>query len=519
MPVAEHFEQLMLEDFSKLESQSPNLQVANVLESDGYRLTPEGKVDLRLSITNTDESAPPIESLSLFLENRESEESYFSGALGGAMPSQEMELSFKPTETEIIDAAFSVNVMLSFRTKQGESQAGPFPISVRLETQELEPIENPYLKYAGGKSIEENDDRMFFGRDDMVEEICETLAGDQGGQCFVLYGQRRSGKTSIMRQIKNHLPDHCFYTSITAQSFDYSRERILTEFAKFILDAALDECDRQRLDSSGFPSFEYADKDSVLALKQISRGLKKQGKNWIVSIDEFTSIFAQGNPVGVSAFMRSWKALLEGHVFNALIIGQDTMPKFKQAYPNEFSVTHDRRLSFLSETDSATLASEPINTKDGESRYRGNSLTKVYQKTAGSPYFLQRFCSELVKYLNRKGAGIITEADIDVVADNLVHGRGDQPLVEENFDALVSSGEANLSTIPEEDLWNTLTAIAKHSNRASGWCAINELMLDPMYKHEASLDLRNRGTLEIDGEKVRIRVALFAEWLRINERC
>ena len=519
LPIAEHFEQLMHADFSKLESQTPNLQVANVLESDGYRLTPDGKIDLRLSITNTDESTPPIESLSLFLKDRESEQSYYSGALGGSMSTKEMELTFKPSETEIIDAAFAVDVMVSFRTKRGESQAGPFPIAVRLETQEQEPIENPYLKYAGGYPIEENDDRMFFGRDDMVMEICETLAGDQGGQCFVLYGQRRSGKTSIMRQIKNHLPDQCFYTSITAQSFDYSREKILTEFAKLILDATLDECDRQQLDSSGFPSFEYADKDSVLALKQISRSLKKQGKNWIVSVDEFTSIFAQGNQVGVASFMRSWKALLEGHVFNALVIGQDTMPKFKQAYPNEFSVTHDRRLSFLSETDSATLASEPINTKEGESRFRGNSLTKVYQKTAGSPYFLQRFCSELVKYLNRKGAGIVTEADIEVVSDNLVHGRGDQPLVEENFDALVSSGEVNLSTIPEDELWGTLTAIAKHSNRASGWCAIDELELDPMYKHKAAMDLCDRGTLDIDGEKIRIRVELFAEWLRINERC
>ena len=519
LPVAEHFEQLIQEDFSKIVNRSPNLQVANVLESDGYRLTPDGKIDLRLSITNTDESAPPIESLSLSLKNRESEDSYYSGALGGSLATKEMELTFKPSETEISDAAFSVDVMLSFRTKTGELQAGPFPISVRLQTEEQEPIDNPFLPYAGGLPIDENDNRMFFGRDDMVLEICETLAGDQGGQCFVLYGQRRSGKTSVMRQIKNHLPDECFYTSITAQSFDYSRERILAEFAKMILDVVLDECDKQQLDSSDFPSFEFADKDSVLALKQISRGLKKLGKNWIVSIDEFTSIFAQGSPLGVSSFMRSWKALLEGHVFNALIIGQDTMPKFKQAYPNEFSVTHDRRLSFLSEADSATLASEPINTKDGESRFRGNSLTKVYQKTAGSPYFLQRFCSELVKYLNRKGAGIITEADIEVVSDNLVHGRGDQPLVEENFDALVSSGEANLSTMPEEELWDTLTAIAKHSNRVSGWCAIDELMQDPLYKHEAALDLRNRGTLEIDGERVRIRVELFAEWLRINERC
>ena len=519
LPAAECLGQIMQEDFSKQESRSPALKVENVLESDGYRLTPDGKIDLRLSIANTDESAPPIESLSLYLKDRESEESYYAGALGGASSTKELELTFKPYDAEIIDAAFSVDVMVSFRSRNGESQAGPFPVSVRLEVQEQEPIENPYLRYAGGLPIDEKDDRMFFGRDEMVVEICETLAEDQGGQCFVLYGQRRSGKTSVMRQIKNHLPEQCFYTSITAQSFDYSRDRILSEFAKLILDEVLVESDRQKLDSSNFPSFEFADKDSVLALKQIARELRKQGKNWIVSIDEFTSIYSQCGDTNVSAFMRAWKALLEGHVFNALIIGQDTMPKFKQAYPNEFSVTHDRRLSFLSADDTATLASEPINTKQGDSRYRGNSLTKIYQKTAGSPYFLQRFCSELVKYLNRKGVGIVTEADIEAVSDNLVHGRGDQPLVEENFDALVSSGEENLSTIPENELWDTLTAIAKHSNRVSGWCAIDELTQDPMYKHGAAIDLSDRGTLEIDGGRVRIRVELFAEWLRVNERC
>lgn len=512
VPALRHLQKILNEDFQQMQNLMPELSVENVLETDGYTLTPNGTIELKLSICNLNEATPPVESIELSLQGRPCQESYYPGVLWGR---KEMSLIFSPSEKEIEDKAFSVNVMMSFRTRTGEKQAGPFPISIQLEKNSFETIPNPYLPYAGGNPIEATDDTMFYGRNALVQEICEQLSRPYSGQCYVLYGQKRSGKTSVMKHIQNFLPRDAFYTQVSAQAFNYDKDALLSTFAKHVLEQVDEVAFDKSIEIQNLPSLDFANSDPVLALKHISRSLKKKGLNWIISIDEFTYIYSNARE-SAEAFMHAWKALLQDHVFNALIIGQDTMPQFKQAFPNDFCVSHDRRLTFLSEEDSILLAWEPIAKEDGESRYRGNSLAKIYQKTAGSPFFLQKFCSETVKYLNKKGSPYITEADIDNISDNLVHGRVDSSLHKEDFDALVVAGDSKLSPVPVETLWKVLTVIALHSIK-KGWCSFSDLESVPDFM-EAINDLKNRDTIQVDNDEVCIRVELFADWLRINNK-
>jgi len=514
LPALSRIQELLRNDFSQWESQPPEITIENVLESDGNTLSSDGLVDLKLLISNANISAPPIESLRLSLNGRECRDCYSPEVLGGLQRQMELCLTFEPTEQEVRDKAFVVDVLLSYRMRNEEHEAGPFPVTVRLEQSSLEPIDNPYLAYEGGNPIDEDNPKMFFGRAELVTEIRDLISRGYSGQCFVLYGQKRSGKTSVMKQIKLSLPPDCFYTQISAQEFNYDTENLLRSFAKNVLDQVLETADAEGINLEGMPTFEFAASDPILSLRQISRCLKRTGKNWVLAVDEFTCIYSN-NSEQTASFMHAWKALLQGHVFNALIIGQDTMPLFKQAYPNDFCVSHDRRISFLGEEDSAALASEPI-FYNGDSRYRGNSLTKIYQKTAGSPYFLQRFCSEMVKYLNEKLVAIITEADVNAVADSLVHGRGVSPLRKEDFDALVTAGDPKLSPVPEKLLWNLLSQIAVHSTNSS-WCDVDDLKDGERFL-EALEDLKNRDTVVFENGKVRIRVELFADWLRVNNK-
>ena len=58
-------------------------------------------------------------------------------------------------------------------------------------------IPNPYIV---GKPIE--DQKMFFGREDDFAFIKKKVTGGETGGILVLCGSRRSGKTSILFQIK-----------------------------------------------------------------------------------------------------------------------------------------------------------------------------------------------------------------------------------------------------------------------------------------------------------------------------
>src|SRR5512136_465748 len=60
---------------------------------------------------------------------------------------------------------------------------------------------NPYI--AGAPVTEA---RMFFGREDVFDWIQNNLAGRYADHTLVIHGQRRVGKTSVLKQLGNRLP-------------------------------------------------------------------------------------------------------------------------------------------------------------------------------------------------------------------------------------------------------------------------------------------------------------------------
>jgi len=62
----------------------------------------------------------------------------------------------------------------------------------------MEEISNPYI--AGAPVTEK---RMFFGREDVFDWIERSLSG----HILVVHGQRRVGKTSVLKQLGNRLPE------------------------------------------------------------------------------------------------------------------------------------------------------------------------------------------------------------------------------------------------------------------------------------------------------------------------
>ena len=63
---------------------------------------------------------------------------------------------------------------------------------------------NPYI--AGAPVTEA---RMFFGREDVFEWIERSLTGRYADHILVIHGQRRVGKTSVLKQLANRLPSMC----------------------------------------------------------------------------------------------------------------------------------------------------------------------------------------------------------------------------------------------------------------------------------------------------------------------
>ena len=67
----------------------------------------------------------------------------------------------------------------------------------------MEKRTNPYV---AGAPV--TDQRMFFGREDVFSWIEQNIGGQFSDNMLVIHGQRRVGKTSVLKQLGNRLPDN-----------------------------------------------------------------------------------------------------------------------------------------------------------------------------------------------------------------------------------------------------------------------------------------------------------------------
>jgi hypothetical protein len=499
---------LLKADFSRAETAKPNLELKNVLDSDFYVVN-DGAVALRLQLVSKDENSPPIEAIGLVLEQGDGDPCHSPDPLHGGQ-TREIELAIRPSKSQIEDSAFTLQIAVEYRNRKGDTEKSqPFSLAVRLGEQSFDEIPNPYGRYSGGSPVE--DEEMFFGRAALIDRVIRYLSSGSLGQCFVLYGQKRSGKSSVLKQVERRLGDSVIFAPMSAGTFAPSN--LWGSFARLLLQELTFRLEDTGVDiPENWPSRSDVEGSPLETIRDTVRGLTKRGYQLVVAIDEFTYIYENAQ-VDVENFMRGWKALLEARTFNALLVGQDTMPRFKQAFPNEFGVTHDERISYLTEEESAALASRPI-LLEGLSRYRGQALHRLFGLTAGSPFFLQIACDRLVRHLNSRKAAFVTEADIDQVARMLTVGNDALP--PERFDALVTAAGEKVATIPRDNLWRVLGRVARESLH-SGWCYRDALSELPR-SSEAVKDLVDREILAMKGERVSVRVGLFAAWLRANQQ-
>lgn len=504
-PHLSHIAEMIENDFERLKQEEPEFRLDNLLGQDILR--ENGQVELHLAVSLCKELAPVPDYIRIFAKDRQECEFFTQGPLSTLR--LDFIVEYAPTPEEQKSGTFQLEFEIEYATRfQDAKQAGPFPVTVHLGHPLEKDIPNPYEEYAGGSWVDKDD--MFFGRRELIQRIVKYVSVPYSGQCFVLYGQKRSGKTSVLRHIEKSLPEKTIYSYISAQSFGDNPERLSESFVQELYNALTMEIEERQIVLDGFPTINgLSELSASIAIQRISRAMKNAGYAWILAIDEFTSLYSEDER-DVARFMHLWKSMLENKLFNAVIIGQDTMPRFKEAYPNDFCVTNDERISFLDRTSAEQLATKPILAENDQSRYVAGAFDTLFRLTAGSPYFMQKMCSKVVTYMNTKRFPAVTSADVESVAETMIRG-GDR-VGKEVFDALVTSGDRLVAEFGEESLWKVLTTIAEQSSR-SGWCSLADI---PEEEKDLLEDLRKRGTLEEEEGKVRICVDLFAKWLRVN---
>ena len=491
-------------------------------------------IDVQVVVSNR-AGCSPAEAVELVVQKYEET---FSIKLEGSLRGDEQRILKVPirlSEGALSAQAFSLPIYARYRTRSEEIQQTPianFSIQLRSE-QEFEEIENPYAPYAEGGIVGEPS--MFYGRDELIANVARALETSRAqSKCVVIYGQKRAGKSSILYHLKERLKAKedllvLDIGNIGAILDEHSKipflYQILWTILKWLRDTIEDKTieGRTPLDISFPTDIEFYQHPSPMGFfrdifesfrRAASRTPGWQDMRVILLIDEFSYVYGYiMTGLIPETFMKNWKALLQDNFFNAVLVGQDVMPKFKQRFPNEFGTTQDERVTYLRKEDAVRLIDEPIRIggRSGESRYRERAIDRILELTAGSPFYIQILCNRLVEYMNRKRSSLVTEADVEQVKNELI--RGVNALGKDKFDNLINSGDTSPGAISDEDVLKVLISIAENSR--TGPCGRSNIACETNTPVDDILeDLVRRDVVERErGQYYSIRVGLFREWL------
>lgn len=274
---------------------------------------------------------------------------------------------------------------------------------------------NPYI--AGAPVVEE---RMFFGRKDIFTWIERSLSGRYVDHILVIHGQRRVGKTSVLKHLSNRLPERYIPVFLDLQGrVNTTLDRFLWWLAREITRALKQE----RNIEIERPAREAFQHDGEYFETHFLANIEKQlgDHRLLLTFDEFDTLESPGVSQELALpFMEILKRLMEHEKMNFIFsIGSSgrKLENMRAAYTGFFKQALYKKVSFLSEADSHNLIVKPV---EGVIKYSPSAVQRIHAITSGHPYFVQLVCHELFSVCQKHDHWQVSLSDVDDVLKAVV---------------------------------------------------------------------------------------------------
>ncbi len=275
-------------------------------------------------------------------------------------------------------------------------------------------LRNPYI--AGAPVVETS---MFFGRGDVFKWIENSLTGKYVDHILVLHGQRRVGKTTVLKQIPNFLPDEyiqVFFdlqgrTNTTLDRFLWWMGSEIVRTLNKVLDADLPRIARD----------QFSDPDTFITDFIPSLNPILGAHTLLFTFDEFDTLAREdiqeklARPL-ITFFRRLFEVDGLNFIFSIGSSG-NKLENMQAAYTNFFKTALYRKVSFLTKGDCLDLITKPV--ADVIS-YHPKAVQRIIEITSGHPYFTQLTCHELFSQCQSTGSREINVEDVDNILDDVI---------------------------------------------------------------------------------------------------
>ncbi|MCD4738308.1 MAG: AAA family ATPase, partial [Anaerolineae bacterium] len=371
------------------------------------------------------------------------------------------------------------------------------------------PFPNPYQ--TGDPVVQP----LFVGRGDIFSRIREIWVSKAAPDSIILYGHRRMGKSSILRNLGEIAPAG----SLLVRE-DLKGETAFAEGLHSLLlglaDAVAWMAQERGLDVPEPSPGDYATSDAAAhafrrLLRRVLAALPEEA-SLILALDEFEAVDDAVRKGKIELEIYDYlRALSQQPRIVLVFAGLHTLDEMSRDYRAAFFGAYvNIRVSYLAPEAAERLIARP--TPDFLLNYDPAVVTQIIHETHGQPLLLQRICQELVNHVNHELFDLEMEREARVLLEDL------EAVLSDDF---VRGETRYFDGIWQDQIAGRAAEEATLQALSSGPATASDLIRTTGLAEEAvaeALDyLKKRDLVARDADSWDILVPLMRRWLRLQE--
>ncbi|MDR3403468.1 MAG: ATP-binding protein [Chthoniobacter sp.] len=281
--------------------------------------------------------------------------------------------------------------------------------------QGYDPVANPYVV---GVPLQESN--VFFGRDQTMRFIMDSVQAGRQNNVLILHGQRRIGKSSVLYQISNTpLVERYVPVLIDCQSFGLSDTNGVCLIMCVAIEAALN---KRHLEIKGAAAWA-PDRDWAYNIDRFfdEVAAKLHPQQLLLMIDEYDVLEERVKKRLLSPeFFHKLRNLIQhrNEQVAFIFVGTRVIQEMTANYWSFlFNTAMHHEIAEIDEEQARILIEQPV---APALRYDPLAVAKILRATGRHPYFIQMLGQLLVSHCNNNESSYITLADVNLVLEAAV---------------------------------------------------------------------------------------------------